>query len=89
MSKNDFCECSLKHKWPGTKFDINAIIQPNIQMPEVKMLSSWTTLDPRIPDYEITIKIVAQRTEGKEYTERYGRHSLKLPETNSRNDPGV
>ena len=26
-------------------------------MPELSFLSEWTTLDPRIPDYEISIKL--------------------------------
>ena len=32
-----------------------------IRMPELAFLSEWTTLDPRIPDYEISMKLISQK----------------------------
>merc|ERR1712242_268826 len=36
-------------------------IWPMIQLPELAFLSEWTTLDPRIPDYEISVKLISRK----------------------------
>merc|ERR1711993_183575 len=36
----------------------NDKIWPNIQTPIVGVLADWTTLDPAIPDYEISIDLI-------------------------------
>ena len=37
--------------------------QPNIQTPEFSLLSDWTTIDPSLPDYEISMNLIEEKLE--------------------------
>lgn len=39
----------------------NEKIWPNIQTPIVGVLADWTTLDPQIPDYEISVNLISEK----------------------------
>jgi len=38
-------------------------IWPHIQTPEFSLLSDWTTLDPSLPDYEISMNLIEEKLE--------------------------
>ena len=42
---------------------LNNLFQPNIQTPEFSLLSDWTTLDPSLPDYEISMNLIEEKLE--------------------------